>query len=97
MLDGLEWTRSYTPTLKTLEPVGTMIPAPMREAVTKPPAGLTEFEKAQGRPLVFSSEDCTNPFFSSLAAKAALFDAQIGPSTQKPATRAATGPSSRSC
>jgi hypothetical protein len=65
-----------------------MFPAQVREAVTKPPEGLTEFEKAQGRPLVFRMEDESNPFLSSLAAKAALFDAQVGPSTQKPATRA---------
>ncbi len=75
-------------TLKTLDAVGFMIPSSMQEAVTRQPAGLTEFEKAQGLPLVFSTEDDTNPFFLSLAAKAALFDAQIGPSTQKQATRA---------
>ncbi len=64
-----------------------LIPVNIRKMVIEPPAQLTEFERAGGKPLVFRLEGASNPFLSSLRDKAALFDAQIAPSTQKVATR----------
>eukprot|EP00961_Rhodomonas_salina_P062044 833076-Rhodomonas_salina.1 len=53
--------------------------------MTLAPAGLTAFELAAGRPLVFLG--CANPFAESLEAKAALFDEQILPAGQSLTTR----------
>jgi hypothetical protein len=87
IIGRLEWSQAFTPTLKSLEEVAWLIPANTRRKVTEPPAQLTEFERAGGKPLVFRMEGTSNPFLSSLADKAALFDAQIAPSMQKVATR----------
>ena len=87
MTAGLTWSRSWTPTLSSLLDVRELVPRAYRTAVTEPPKPKTEFEKADGRPMVFSSEAGANPFCTSLEAKAAWFDEQILPSTQKPDTR----------
>jgi integrase len=70
-----------------LGPVAWLVPAAVRRQVTEPPAGLTEFERAGGKPMVFVSQEGGNPFCSSLLDKAALFDEQVAPATQKLATR----------
>jgi hypothetical protein len=86
-LGRLEWSQAFTPTLRDLDAVAWLVPVRIRKQVTEPPAGLTEFEKAGGKPLVFKIAGGNNPFLSSITEKAALFDAQVAPSTQKVATR----------
>ncbi len=86
-LRGLEWSQAFTPTLKDLTPVSWLIPVDVRRQITEPPAQLTEFEKSGGKPMVFVVKGGGNPFLSSLDDKAALFDEQVAPSTQKVATR----------
>ncbi len=87
MLGGLEWSPAFTPTLKSLDTVAWLVPRTVRRQITEPPPPLTEFEKAGGKPLVFSLGAGGNPFLASLAEKAAVFDAQVAPAAQKLATR----------
>lgn len=79
------WSTSFTPTLKELKGLERLVHEEKRLAVLEPPAGLTAFELAAGRPLVFMGTD--NQFESSLEEKARLFDALILPAAQKLATR----------
>lgn len=66
-----------------------LVPKAFRTAVTEPPKPKTQFEKANGSPLVVLTEAGANlnPFLTSLTAKAVWFDEQILPATQKPDTR----------
>eukprot|EP00961_Rhodomonas_salina_P124199 1674027-Rhodomonas_salina.1 len=85
VIPGATWSSSFTPTLKSLESLRKFLPEEKADAVTKAPAGLTAFELAAGRPLVFTS--CNNPFAESIEAKASLFDEQILPAGQSLTTR----------
>ncbi len=57
LIKGVEWSQAYTPTLKDLTPVASLVPEEVRRQITEPPAQLTEFEKAGGKPMVFILKD----------------------------------------
>jgi hypothetical protein len=84
-LPTAEWSPAFTPTLKSLEGLRGMLPPLRAKQILDPPKGLTAFEKAAGRPLVFAAKG--NPFDAQLKDKARLFDEQILPATQKLDTR----------
>jgi hypothetical protein len=85
VLPGAAWSPAFTPTLTRLEALAPWVERHKRAAIIDPPSGLTAFELAAGRPLVF--EHTSNQFASSLAEKARLFDSLVVPATQKLSTR----------
>jgi integrase len=63
-----------------------MIPTHRQEAFLTPPASLTEFEKADGRPMTFAQSGM-EPAAAGIFQKAALFRSQVLPATQALLTR----------
>lgn len=88
ILRGATWTTAFTPTMESLQPLTNFVTYELREAILAPPVGVTEFEKAIGKPLCFLTERDTDAITDcSMEAKAALFDTLILPARQKPVTR----------
>ena len=57
----------------------------LKDAITQPPAPLTEFERSAGRPMAFDA--AAKPAEAGIQAKANLFKSQVLPSTQAVLTR----------
>ena len=88
ILRGATWSTAFTPTMECLQPLSHLVPYELRKAILEPPVGVTEFEKAMGKPLCFLTERNTDAITDcSMEAKAALFDTLVLPASQKPVTR----------
>ena len=86
ILKHAKWTTAISPTLESVEELRGMIPAQMQDSFLKPPAGKTEFEKAEGRPLTFL-QNSMGPAMAGLKAKTVFFREQVLPSVQAVDTR----------
>lgn len=82
------WKTAFTLTMESLKSLTEFVDPELRDAILAPPLGITEFEKAMGKPLCFMTERNTDTMScSSMEAKKVLFNTLILPARQKPVTR----------
>ena len=86
ILQNATWSTAFSPTLASVEGLRPMLPRHLHDRFLKPPAGKTDFEIAEGRPLTFLQSSVA-PAMAGLAAKARLFRDQVLPATQEVLTR----------